>query len=81
MADIRKNKRLLLLAQMKVPGKAWLEFDIQEDRLVQTAHFLPRGLCGRIYWYAVAPLHSLVFGNLARRIVARAVAEQQQRHA
>jgi len=72
VADLKENKRVLLLAQMKVPGKAWLEFDIQPDRLVQTAHFNPRGLLGRIYWYSVLPLHHLVFGNLATSIVRHA---------
>ena len=72
VADIKENKRLLLLAQMKLPGKAWLEFDIQHDRLVQTAHFLPRGLLGRLYWYSVLPLHNLVFGDLAKKVVSRA---------
>ncbi|MCA1766005.1 MAG: SDR family oxidoreductase [Desulfobulbaceae bacterium] len=72
VADLKENKRLLLLAQMKVPGKAWLEFDIQPDKLVQTAHFLPSGLWGRLYWYSVAPLHHLVFSNLARQIVLQA---------
>ncbi len=72
VADLRENKRLLLLAQMKVPGKAWLEFDIQPDKLIQTAHFLPNGLWGRLYWYSVAPLHHLVFSNLARQIVLQA---------
>jgi hypothetical protein len=72
VADIKENKRLLLLAQMKLPGKAWLDFDIQPDMLVQTAHFLPSGLWGRIYWYAVSPLHNPVFRDLARKVVARA---------
>jgi hypothetical protein len=72
VADLKENKRLLLLAQMKVPGKAWLEFDIQPDKLVQTAHFLPSGLWGRLYWYSVLPLHHLVFSNLARQIVLQA---------
>ncbi len=72
VADIRENKRLLLLAQMKLPGRAWLEFDIEPDRLVQTAHFHPRGLLGRLYWYLVLPFHELVFRDLARQIVARA---------
>ncbi|MFA7382094.1 MAG: SDR family oxidoreductase [Desulfurivibrionaceae bacterium] len=72
VADLKENKRVLLVAQMKVPGKAWLEFDIQNDRLVQTAHFHPRGLRGRLYWYAVLPFHELVFKNLAEKIVARA---------
>jgi len=72
VADIKENKRILLLAQMKLPGKAWLEFDIQPDVLVQTAHFLPSGLLGRIYWYSVLPLRNLVFVDLARKVVAKA---------
>lgn len=72
VADLKENKRVLLLAQMKLPGKAWLEFDIQADRLVQTAHFHPRGLMGRLYWYAVLPFHELVFKNLAEKIMERA---------
>ncbi len=73
VADIRENKRLLLLAQMKLPGKAWLEFDIQGDKLVQTAHFYPRGLLGRLYWYSMIPFHHFVFSNLAKQIVEHAV--------
>ncbi|MDK9706465.1 MAG: SDR family oxidoreductase [Desulforhopalus sp.] len=69
VADIRPNQRLLLYAQMKLPGEAWLEFDIKEDCLVQTAHFLPKGLIGRAYWYAVMPFHNLVFDDLARSVV------------
>jgi len=69
VVDIRDNKRLLLYAQMKLPGQAWLEFDVQPDQLVQTAHFLPRGLLGRLYWYSVVPLHNLVFADLARAVV------------
>jgi uncharacterized protein YbjT (DUF2867 family) len=72
VADLKENKRVLLVAQMKLPGKAWLEFDIRDDRLVQTAHFHPSGLLGRLYWYSVLPFHHLVFKNLAERIVARA---------
>ena len=72
VVDLKPDKRLLLHAQMKVPGKAWLEFDIQPEQLVQTAHFIPRGIWGRLYWYAVLPLHFLVFTNLARRILKSA---------
>jgi uncharacterized protein YbjT (DUF2867 family) len=72
VADLKENKRLLLHAQMKLPGKAWLEFDVQPDQLVQTAHFIPSGIWGRIYWYSVLPLHSLVFTNLARQILTTA---------
>jgi hypothetical protein len=70
VADIKPGKRLLLYAQMKLPGQAWLEFDVQSDQLVQTAHFLPRGVLGRLYWYLVMPLHHLVFNDLARTIVS-----------
>lgn len=70
VADIRPGKRLLLFAQMKLPGKAWLEFDVQPDQLVQTAHFIPQGVLGRLYWYSVAPLHNLVFPDLARTVVS-----------
>ena len=70
VADIKAGKRLLLYAQMKLPGQAWLEFDVQNDQLVQTAHFLPRGLLGRLYWYLMLPLHHFVFKDLARTVVA-----------
>jgi uncharacterized protein YbjT (DUF2867 family) len=72
VVDIRPDKRLLLYAQMKLPGQAWLEFDIQPDQLVQTAHFLPRGVLGRFYWYAVLPIHAFVFPDLANTIVRNA---------
>ena len=72
VVDIKENRRLLLLAQMKVPGKAWLEFDIQDDVLIQTAHFFPSGILGRLYWYTVVPIHNLVFSNLAKKIVEHA---------
>nr|MBF0223537.1 SDR family oxidoreductase [Desulfobulbaceae bacterium] len=72
VADIKENKRLLLLAQMKLPGKAWLEFDIQGDTLVQTAHFLPNGILGRLYWLSVLPFHNMVFQGLAQSLVDNA---------
>lgn len=72
VADIKEGKRLLLLAQMKVPGKAWLEFDIAGHTLTQTAHFYPNGLWGRLYWYAMLPFHHLVFRDLGAKIVRRA---------
>ena len=69
VVDIKPGKRLLLYAQMKVPGEAWLEFDVQSDQLIQTAHFIPHGILGRLYWYSVLPIHHLVFSNLARTVV------------
>jgi len=72
VADIKPNKRLLLLAQMKLPGKAWLEFVIEGNMLLQTAHFYPRGILGRLYWYSTLIFHNLVFQDLAEKIVKQA---------
>jgi uncharacterized protein YbjT (DUF2867 family) len=70
--DLIENERLLLRAQMIVPGKAWLEFKIQKDELIQTAYFYPRGLLGRLYWYALVPVHYFVFKNMIHSIVKKA---------
>lgn len=69
-------ERLLLRAEMRLPGEAWLEWVITPDGtgsvLTQRAIFVPRGLLGRLYWYAVLPFHSLIFARLAGEISARA---------
>ncbi len=75
--DLTVNERLLLHAQMKVPGKAWLEFKIKGDELIQTAYFYPRGLLGRLYWYILTPIHYLVFGNMIRSILKKAQNDEQ----
>jgi hypothetical protein len=49
---------------MKLPGEAWLEFKIVGNTLQQKATFRPRGLAGRLYWYAVLPFHGLVFNGM-----------------
>lgn len=67
LAD-QENKRLLLYAEMKLPGEAWLEFKIRDGVLYQTATFRPLGLRGRAYWYSVLPLHFFVFGGMIRKI-------------
>jgi len=72
VADIKPNKRLLLSAQMKLPGKAWLEFVIEDSMLIQTAHFYPHGILGRLYWYSTLVFHNLVFQDLAEKIVKQA---------
>jgi hypothetical protein len=68
------NKRLLLFAEMKLPGEAWLEFNITEKEgkqfLNQTATFRPRGLFGRLYWYSVLPFHHFVFKGMVQNIVS-----------
>ncbi|MDH5467977.1 MAG: SDR family oxidoreductase, partial [Candidatus Aminicenantes bacterium] len=72
VVDVKRGKRLLLLSQMKLPGKAWLEFSIGDRVLIQTAYFLPRGLAGRLYWTLVKPFHFFAFKGLARGIINRA---------
>ncbi len=69
----KAGRRLLLFAEMRLPGEAWLEFksvpSSQGETLVQTATFRPRGLLGRFYWYAVLPLHGLIFSGMIKAIV------------
>lgn len=69
----REKGRLLLYAEMKMPGEAWLEFKIEEKKgksfFCQTATFRPLGLLGRVYWYTVYPFHLFIFGGMAKRIV------------
>ncbi len=68
LAD-KKAKRLLLFAEMKLPGEAWLEFKIDENNVLhQTATFRPRGLKGRLYWYSIVPFHYFIFGGMIRNI-------------
>ena len=71
LAD-EKERRLLLYAEMKLPGEAWLEFKVEnekDDYLIQTATFRPKGLLGRLYWYSVLPFHGFIFKNMAKNIV------------
>jgi hypothetical protein len=65
----KKEGRLLLFAEMKLPGEAWLEFRIVNDKLVQTATFRPLGLSGRLYWYAVLPFHGFIFNGMINKLV------------
>lgn len=73
--DLKKDQMLLLRAEMKLPGKAWLEFNIQketdENRLSVKAHYEPRGILGVLYWYACMPLHLLIFYDLIKQIEKR----------
>lgn len=67
----KEQKRLLLYAEMKLPGEAWLEFKISNDGfLIQTATFRPIGLLGRLYWYAVLPFHGLIFEGMINKIAS-----------
>jgi hypothetical protein len=69
----RASGRLLLYAEMRLPGEAWLEFALEADPegrplLRQSAVFRPHGVLGRAYWWAVTPLHAIVFGGMLRAL-------------
>lgn len=68
----KEQGRLLLYAEMKLPGEAWLEFKLKvhagKKVLIQTATFRPLGIWGRLYWYAVLPFHGLIFPKMAKGI-------------
>jgi hypothetical protein len=70
---------LRLAAEMKLPGRAWLEFEVtgkgSSATIRQTATFDPVGLLGRAYWYALYPLHQLVFGGMLRELALAALRE------
>ena len=70
------NRRLRLAAEMKVPGRAWLEFEVVPDGggalVYQTAVFEPTGLFGLVYWYGLLPVHAAIFGGMLRKIAQRA---------
>jgi uncharacterized protein YbjT (DUF2867 family) len=67
----KTEKRLLLYAEMKLPGEAWLEFKMDEQNmLTQTATFRPLGLLGRLYWYSVLPFHGFIFRGMINNIVS-----------
>ncbi len=74
---------LRLRAEMKVPGKAWLQFEVNAQEggasalLTQTAFFAPKGLSGLAYWYLLYPLHGLIFGGMIRHLAKRAKATQK----
>ncbi len=72
VVDIKKDERLLLYAQMKLPGSAWLEFKIEGNKLIQSAYFYPKGVFGRVYWYSLIPIHYLVFNNMINSIIKKA---------
>lgn len=74
---VEPGQLLRLRAEMKVPGKAWLQFQVtpregNQSLLQQTAYFAPKGLSGWLYWYALYPLHGLIFSGLIRQIAQRA---------
>jgi hypothetical protein len=78
--EIVPESLLRLRAEMRVPGRAWLEFRVTPHpagcRLTQRAVFYPRGLLGHLYWYAIAPFHAPVFGRMIKNLAAAASGER-----
>jgi hypothetical protein len=76
---VEPNHLMRLRAEMKLPGKAWLQFEVNPQEndpcslLIQTAFFAPKGLLGLVYWYALYPIHTLIFGGMIRKISERAM--------
>ncbi len=78
---LERGRLLRLRAEMRLPGEAWLEFRIEEEggspELHQRALFVPRGLVGHLYWWAVTPFHGIVFGSMLRNVAAAAAADER----
>jgi len=62
--------RLILYAEMKLPGEAWLEFNLDDHTLTQTATFRPKGLFGRLYWWMTFPFHLILFPRMVKTLAA-----------
>ena len=74
--EYRENEVLRLFSEMKLPGRAWLEFKVNEKNgrsiIEQTAIFDPVGLSGLLYWYVLYPIHNIIFSGMVRNIVQKA---------
>jgi hypothetical protein len=74
---VEPDRLLRLRAEMRVPGEAWLQFEVKpqpndKTLLVQTAFFAPKGLFGLLYWYGMYPIHGPIFSSMIRKIGAKA---------
>lgn len=81
---VEQDRLLRLRAEMKTPGDAWLQFEVapaegEQSLLRQTAYFTPKGLPGLIYWYALYPIHRVIFSGLIREVARRAEAWRRRR--
>ena len=65
----KEEGKLVLYAEMKLPGEAWLEFKIINNTLYQSATFKPKGIWGNLYWYAVLPFHGFIFQGMLNRLI------------
>jgi uncharacterized protein YbjT (DUF2867 family) len=65
----KEEGKLVLYAEMKLPGEAWLEFKIINNTLYQSATFKPKGIWGKLYWYAVLPFHGFIFQGMLNKLI------------
>lgn len=65
----KEEGKLVLYAEMKLPGQAWLEFKILDNTLIQTATFKPKGIWGNLYWYSVLPFHGFIFNGMLNKLI------------
>jgi hypothetical protein len=65
----KEEGKLILFAEMKLPGEAWLEFKIIGNTLYQAATFRPRGIWGKLYWYSVLPFHGFIFEGMLKKLI------------
>jgi uncharacterized protein YbjT (DUF2867 family) len=65
----KEEGKLILFAEMKLPGEAWLEFKIADNLLFQTATFRPKGFLGKLYWYSVWPFHGFIFKGMLNKLI------------
>ena len=65
----KKHGNLILFAEMRLPGKAWLEFKIIKNTLYQSATFQPDGFWGKLYWYSVLPFHGFIFNGMINKLI------------
>jgi len=84
-----QNSHLKLYAEMILPGKAWLDFNISEEvvngtkmrKITQVASFQPRGLGGQLYWFSVVPFHTFIFPSMLKNLIKDAAAKDKQSNA
>jgi hypothetical protein len=87
--ECTENSHLKLYAEMILPGKAWLDFNISEEvvngtklrKISQVASFQPRGLGGQLYWFVVAPFHTFIFPRMLKNLIKDATAKDKQSNA
>jgi hypothetical protein len=76
IAEVVDGEAVLLRAEMRVPGQAWLEFRVKPveggTHVVQRAIFRPRGLAGRLYWWVLIPFHAIIFPGMLRNALTHA---------